>query len=51
MAVYYAEEIEIKETSKHKSFHAKKVSKIADNFSGDIVVIENDREPEGVSED
>ena len=59
MVVYYAKEItetprEDEKGKKVKSFHAKGVTKIADNFSGDIVVIESTWIPEenqGVSED
>lgn len=59
MAVYYAKSItesprEDEKGKKVKSFHAKGVTKVANNFSGDIVVIESDfipKENQGVSED
>ena len=59
MVVYYAKKIEETPTENEKgkkvrSLHAKNVTKISNNFSGDVVVIESDFEPkknEGVSED
>lgn len=62
MVVYYAKEItsHIDESDGLRHFHAKKVKRVASNFSGDLVVIQADlpddettktEPPEGISDD